>query len=94
MFFIFKSALLSNKFFNKLATFLKIIRLRNNIEFQISRGDQQTLQFNYEKAILYYSKAIEINPHNSVSFYKRGEAYLLQKSYKKAILDFAKRHFS
>jgi tetratricopeptide (TPR) repeat protein len=42
----------------------------------------------WEQAILYYTKAIELSPKNAVAYYNRGDAYFQLKQYDKAIDDF------
>jgi tetratricopeptide (TPR) repeat protein len=41
-----------------------------------------------DEAISYFSKAININPGNSIYFYKRGGAYFNKTDYESAIADF------
>ncbi|MBW8333200.1 MAG: tetratricopeptide repeat protein [Prolixibacteraceae bacterium] len=41
-----------------------------------------------DEAISYFSKAISINPGNSIYFYKRGGAYFNKSAYELAIADF------
>lgn len=53
-----------------------------------SRGCTAYTYKNYDKAIEYFTKAIEANPKDGNSYYFLGEVYKIQKQYDKAITNF------
>ena len=56
----------------------------------ITIGNQAFEQNNYAQAITYFSKAIELDPKNWHSHYKRGDCYKLTQKFDKALEDLLK----
>ena len=44
----------------------------------------------YNQAIAYFNKAIDINPRSAKAYYNRGRSYFRERRYNKAIADFSK----
>lgn len=55
-----------------------------------SQGFYYFQKMDYQKTIIYYSKAIEINPSHIYAYYNRGNTYLELKEYQKALSDYNK----
>jgi tetratricopeptide (TPR) repeat protein len=53
-------------------------------------GNVNGRQDNYTGAIVYYSKAIAVDPHLANAYYNRGYAFIKKKKYKLAKMDFDK----
>lgn len=54
------------------------------------QGWEQAEKGNYEEAIRYFTKAIDLNPMDAESYYSRGTAYSHKGQYDQAILDYTK----
>jgi len=54
------------------------------------QGWEQTEKGNYEEAIRYFTKAIDLNPMDAEFYYNRGTAYLNKDQYDQAISDYKK----
>jgi tetratricopeptide (TPR) repeat protein len=60
------------------------------VEDLIKQGDVLSEQRRYDEAIAAFTKAIELNPRNSVAFNKRGYIKFLKHDYESAIADYGK----
>jgi len=56
----------------------------------IQQGWEQAEKGNYEEAIRYFTKAIDLNPLDAESYYSRGTAYFHKGQNNEAILDYTK----
>ncbi len=56
----------------------------------IIKGNAVYDQGNYVKAILYYNKAIDLQPDSTDAYYNRGHAYVKEGRYNQALLNFNK----
>ena len=52
------------------------LKLEETQESVFKKGDDYFKQGNYDQAIIYYTKAIELNPNVDVAYYNRGLAYM------------------
>jgi tetratricopeptide (TPR) repeat protein len=53
-------------------------------------GDEYYFQNDYNKAIEFYTKAIDLDSDNAIYYYNRGTGYHALKKYEKAIADYTK----
>jgi len=56
----------------------------------IQEGWEQAQKGNYDEAIRYFTKAIDLNPLDGESYYSRGTAYSHKGQYEEAISDYTK----
>jgi len=56
----------------------------------IQQGWEQAQKGNYDEAIRYFTKAIDLNPLDAEPYYSRGAAYSLKGQYEEAISDYTK----
>ncbi|MDY6792288.1 MAG: alpha/beta hydrolase [Thermodesulfobacteriota bacterium] len=63
---------------------------RLNAGLRIQKGNILYFDGNYEYAIIYYGKAIELFPNNKTAYINRGTAYAKKELFIKAIDDFSK----
>lgn len=68
--------------------FIKDVQLISS--FMVIKGQLKYKFGNYRGALIYYSKAIEINPKNEDAYNKRGFMKAQFKNYQESILDFNK----
>ena len=61
-----------------------------NAELRIEKGNTLYFTGNYEYAIIYYGKALELFPNNKTAYINRGTAYAKKGLFIKAIDDFSK----
>ena len=61
-----------------------------NAELRIEKGNILYFSGNYEYAIIYYGKAIDLLPNNKTAYINRGTAYVKKGLFIKAIDDFTK----
>ncbi|MEA3436672.1 MAG: tetratricopeptide repeat protein [Thermodesulfobacteriota bacterium] len=61
-----------------------------NAELRIERGNTLYFTGNYEYAIIYYGKVLELFPNNKTAYINRGTAYAKKGLFIKAIDDFSK----
>jgi Tfp pilus assembly protein PilF/uncharacterized alpha/beta hydrolase family protein len=61
-----------------------------NAELRIQKGNTLYFTGNYEYAIIYYGKALELFPNNKTAYINRGTAYAKKGLFIKAIDDFSK----
>lgn len=61
-------------------------RAWKQFEEQMDLGNRYLLEQNYEEAIVAFSKAIEIDPRQTESYFKMAEAYAALGDYKNAVL--------
>lgn len=65
-------------------------QLEDSSSFQAGKGFKAELSGDYKSAIEYFSKAIELNPQDSISYHQRGLCYYYLNDYENAIKDFDK----
>ena len=58
--------------------------------FYYNRGSAYMTKGQYDRAILYFDKAVKINKNFAQAYCNRGTAYYEKKEYDRAILDFNK----
>ena len=61
-----------------------------NADLRIEKGNALYFTGNYEYAIIYYGKVLELFPNNKTAYINRGTAYVKQGLFIKAIDDFSK----
>jgi tetratricopeptide (TPR) repeat protein len=66
------------------------LKKQKDAELYVWRGNTWYNKKEYDKAIIDYDKAIEINSNYALAFYNRGFAWVAKKDYYKAIEDYRK----
>ncbi len=61
--------------------------IQKSIEF-FNRGNLEKLLTNYNIAISYFTKSIELNPGFAEAFYKRGNVKFIMEDYENALNDY------
>ena len=61
-----------------------------NADFYESRGLSYLEKCQYDKALLYFNKALKMNPADAYAYWNRGRVYGEQGQYNHAISDYAK----
>lgn len=65
-------------------------QIENSSSSQAGKGFLAELRGDYKSAIEYFSKAIESNPQDAISYHQRGLCYYYLNDYENAIKDFDK----
>ena len=61
--------------------------IKKSIEF-FNRGNLEKLLANYDIAISYFTKSIELNPNFAEAFYKRGNVKFILEDFEGALYDY------
>ena len=75
---------------NKLENLQEFEQIENSSSFFAGKGFTAGLNGDYKSAIEYFSKAIELNPQDSISYHQRGLCYYYENDYEHALKDFNK----
>jgi len=56
-----------------------------DVYYYINKGDDYFYKYDYDTAIVYYEKALELDPENILALFQIGESYLGKKLYENAV---------
>jgi len=60
-------------------------QLEYDIDFMVYKGGQYLKMFNYEEAIIFFDKALELEPNNVEALYQKANAFSALEKYDEAI---------
>jgi len=60
-------------------------QLESDVDFMVYKGGQYLKMFNYEEAITFFDKALELEPNNVEALYQKANAFSALEKYNEAI---------